>query len=106
MGSRSYPPTGSRCRLRCGRGACRAVGPELLACAPDPEDQDLGTDEEDDETLDEPREIRGAIRVDDRVRDTREPVRGSVQQSAEQEGAEEHPDRGVPAEERDGDADE
>ena len=71
---------------------------------PDGEDQDVGADEEDDETLDDQREVAARARA--RSTFEVEPVRRPVEEAAEEQRSEPDADRGVPAEQRDGDAEE
>ena len=74
-----------------------------LAEAEQEEDEDVGADEEDDEPLDDERQVRGELGQEDlRI----EVPRGRPGECGEEQSREADADRLVPAEQRDGDTDE
>ena len=85
-------------------GACGGrLRPQPLARVPDVEDEDVGADEEDDQSLDDVGEVRRQLGLD-HVR--AETLRRPVESAPKSSDAEEHAERRVAAEQRDGDADE
>src|SRR5919108_406655 len=99
---------------RCGTAARVAKMPptiprmpaalELPPQLPEVDDEEVGPDEEDDEALDDPREVPRELGLED-VR-VEVPRRRAVEKRCEEDGGEEDPDRRVAAEQRHGDADE
>ena len=75
-----------------------------MRALPDVEDEHVGADEEQDERLDHQRQVAGELRREDRRVEAAR--RGAVDERAEEQRGEADADRGVAAEQRDGDADE
>src|SRR3954447_23758462 len=87
-----------------GRWRLAAAEPDLPPHRPDIENEHVRADEEQDERLDHQRQVAGELRREDRLV---EPARRrAVDESSEEERSEADAHGRVPAEKRDGDADE
>ena len=83
--AQALPGIGPVQRARIASYLSQKLGPELPAQLPQVEDQDVGADEEQDEALDDQRQVPGQLRREDVRAEARAPRRGSVQQAAEEQ---------------------